>query len=937
MGRLLERDRERARLRDLVDGTVGGRGALLLVEGDAGIGKTGLIREASALAAAAGVRVLAARGAELEGELAFGVVRGLLARAAADRSWPGAAALAGPVLHGDRADPADQDLFATLHGLYWLVAEVSDLGPLLLVVDDAHWCDPPSLRFLAYLAHRLGDMPVSLLVATRPDTDASRTALLAALAAESSDGALRPGPLGEEAVRVVVVDTLGEPDPGFAAQVGAVTGGNPFLVCELLAELAQRGVAPRADAVPRLAATVPREVERSVGRRLARLGDAATGLARAAAVLGDGVELRRAAAVAGLGPDEVVTAADALVRGRLVEHTSRVTFRHPLVRSAVTATLGPAELASLHRRAAVVLAADGERGDVLVPHLLADRPRGDGDVVRALREAAARATGRGAPDLAVRYLRRALAEPPPASERPAVLFDLGVAAMWAGDPESLDVLTAAADEADDGAGRARARLFRARLLFEYGRIPDAVATCEQGIAELGDASPDLARELEAQLLTAAIQDHRTRPVARRRQAARGEDPVPVGPTQCMLTASAAVEEMLLTRSRERALALAEGALSGGHLVDDRTLVTLPSALLTLAICGRPARARRIWDAVVDRRRARGNRFGVAGAASFRGHAAHLAGDVASAVADLSLGLELAAELENLMMRAYASAWLVEALVDAGDLDGAAATLARADALVDQPLYAANYLLAARGRLRLAQGHADEAVDDLRAVAGRLDAWGAGDPAPCAWRASLALALRARGDEGTARDEAAAAVDAARRWGEPAALAEALRAAGLAAAGAPGIALLEEAVEVADAAPLARARALVDLGAARRRRGDRVTAREPLRDGLDLALAAGAGGVARRAHDELVATGARPRRLRSSGAEALTPTERRVADLAAGGATSRAVAQALFVSEKTVETHLGNAYRKLGITARSQLAGALAGGEPSLSSPAGTRR
>ncbi|GAA4927924.1 regulatory LuxR family protein [Actinomycetospora succinea] len=927
MGRLLERDRERALLCRLVDGTLGGRGALLVVEGDAGIGKTGLVREAEALAGAHGVRVLAARGAELEGELAFGVVRSLLERVAADRSWPGAAALAGPVLSGAEAD---QDLFATLHGLYWLVAEVSDLAPLLLVVDDAHWCDPPSLRFLAYLAHRLGDMPVSLLVATRPDTDPARSALLAALAAESTTGALRPEPLGADAVRALVVDALGEPDRGFVTQLCAVSGGNPFLVCELLAELGLRGVAPRADAVPRIAATVPREVERAVGLRLARLGDDATGLARAAAVLGDGVELRRAAAVAGLGADEVVAAADALVRGRLVEHASRVTFRHPLVRSAVTATLGPAELAALHRRAAVVLADDGERGDVLVPHLLADRPRGDADVVRALRDAAARATGRGAPDVAVRYLRRALAEPPAPSERSAVLFDLGVAAMWAGDPEALDVLTRAAEEADDVTDRARARLFRARLLFEYGRILDAVAACEQGIAELGDTTPDLARELEAQLLTAAIQDHRTRAIARRRQAARAEDPAPIGPTECMLTASIATEEMLLTRSRERALALAEDSLAGGYLVDDRTLVTLPSALLTLAICGQPERARRIWDTVVDRRRARGNRFGVAGAASFRGHAAHLAGDVARAVADLSLGLDLAAELDNLMMRAYASAWLVEALVDAGDLDGAAATSARADGLVDQPLYAANYLLAARGRMNLARGHADEAVADLRAVGARLDAWGARDPAPCAWRASLTLALLARGDEEAAREEGAAAVEAARRWGEPAALAEALRVAGLAT---PSLTLLEEAVAAADGAPLARARALVDLGAAHRRHGDRVAAREPLREGLDLALDRGAEGLARRARDELVATGARPRRLRRSGTEALTPTERRVADLAAQGSTSRAVAQALFVSEKTVETHLGSVYRKLGITARSQLADALRPPSPA----AGTRR
>jgi len=349
--------------------------------------------------------------------------------------------------------------------------------------------------------------------------------------------------------------------------------------------------------------------------------------------------------------------------------------------------------------------------------------------------------------------------------------------------------------------------------------------------------------------------------------------------------------------------------------------SLPSALITLAISGRPERALAVWDGVIAHRRSAGNRPGVALASAFRGHAALLAGHLTSACADLTLGLELAEEVGSVMMQAYGAGWLAEALVEAGDTEQAQAVVTSAGETVDAPYFAANFLLGARGRLRLAQGHHAEAVADLRALGERLVAWGASDPAPCPWRSSLTWALRAA-DPVAARVAGDEAVAAARRWGDPRALAEALVAAGAAHEGTAGRALLEEAVTVAGGRPLVAAHALVELGAALRRGGERVSARTPLRAGLDLALATGAGAVAHRAHDELVAAGGRPRRLRTSGTDALTPTERRVAGMAAQGMTNRGVAQALFVSEKTVETHLGAVYRKLGVSARSQLREAL---------------
>ncbi|WP_433782299.1 helix-turn-helix transcriptional regulator [Actinomycetospora sp. CA-101289] len=931
MGPLLDREGEIERLRRLVEATAASRGELVLVEGEAGIGKTRLVATVRELGRDAGLSVLTARGSELEGELAFGVARELLGRTAAERLLQGAAALARAVV-GPEVGAGGGDLFATLHGLYWLVAEIADDGPVLLVVDDAHWCDPPSLRFLAYLAHRLDGLPVSVLVATRPGADPGCSKLLAALAGEARD-VLRPAPLGRGAVGALVADRLGEPDDPFVSACATVTGGNPYLLVELLAEAEDRGLAPRGAAVPALSAAVPQGVGRAVGQRLAVLGPTATAVARAVAVLGDGQPLFRVAAVAAVDGDGAAGAVDALVAARLVDRAPPLRFLHPLVRSAVIATASPGELAVSHRRAVDVLLAEGERGDVLVPHLLADGPRGDPAVVTALREAAVRAVGRGAPDVAARYLHRALTEPPPPEERGALLLALGSASLWAGEPDALDILTRAREEATDPEDGARARLLAARLLFEYGRLVEAVRVCEEGIAELGGTAPELAEELEAELLTATMQDRRTRAVGRRRHEQRERLPEPCTHTACMLIASAAVEELLLTRSRTRALELAECSLTGGHLLVDRTLVTtLPSALITLAICGRPRRALLVWDDVIARLRARGDRPGVALASAFRGHVALLAGDVTSSVADLALGSEMAGELGSTVGRAYATGWLVEALVEAGDVAAAEAAVTTMGGFVDAPYYAADVLLAARARLRAAQGRYDEAVTDLRGLGERLAGWGASDPAPCAWRSPLTWALRGAGDLVAARAEGERAIAAAQRWGDPRALAEAFAAAGAAQEGAAGRALLEQAVSVADGHPLVRARALVELGAARRRGGQRVSARTPLREGLDLALSVGAGAVAGRAHEELVAAGARPRRLRTSGADAMTPTERRVAAMAAEGLTTRAVAQALFVGEKTVETHLGSVYRKLGITARSQLAAALGPAVPASVSP-----
>ena len=232
----------------------------------------------------------------------------------------------------------------------------------------------------------------------------------------------------------------------------------------------------------------------------------------------------------------------------------------------------------------------------------------------------------------------------------------------------------------------------------------------------------------------------------------------------------------------------------------------------------------------------------------------------------------------------------------------------------------------RARLRMLTGDLAGGLEDMLDTGRRSDALGGRNPAFMAWRSPAALALLQLGDRDQARRLAAEEVQLARTWGAPRALGAALRAAGLAEGGARGLGLLEEAVEVLTNSPakLEHAKARTDLGAALRRANRRSEAREQLRRAVELATICGARPLAARAITELRATGARPRRIALSGVESLTPSERRVAQMAAEGPTNREIAQTLFVTPKTVEIHLSSVYRKLGISSRSQLPTALAG-------------
>ena len=291
-----------------------------------------------------------------------------------------------------------------------------------------------------------------------------------------------------------------------------------------------------------------------------------------------------------------------------------------------------------------------------------------------------------------------------------------------------------------------------------------------------------------------------------------------------------------------------------------------------------------------------------------------------AEADARLADDVHREYRLDLMRRYSLAFLVGALVERGEVQAAADLLDGSTAPVNLSL-----LLDSCGRLRCAQGRFAEAVEDFLTCGRRLTDRGTRHPGIIPWQSNAALALQHLDERLDARRLVDGELEQARRLGVARALGIALRAAGLVYGGAVGLAMLDEAASVLarSSARLEQARALTDFGAALRRANRRAEAREPLRRALDLAVQCHAAPLADQARQELVAAGARPRRA-ISGVDALTPSELRVARMAVEGMGNRAIAQALFVTVKTIEVHLGSAYRKLGVPSRAALADALAG-------------
>jgi len=941
---LVEREAHLGRLAEAVAAAARGEGSLIVVEGPPGIGKTGLLGACLAEAAAAGLTVLSARSRELERDFTLGVVRQLFERTlhgADDEAR--ARLLAGPAAHGfatilsdgpgeRRMTPGDGD-FAAMHSLYWLAANLAEEGPLLLAVDDAHWADAASLRFLTYLANRLAGLPVLIVAATRPRAGGSTAAALDELAAGAA-ALLTLGVLSPAGSAAIVERRIGTVRPAFAQACHDSSGGNPFLLHELLSALVADGVAGDETGARRVRRLGPQSVSRAVFLRMARLPPGAADFARAVAILGDHVELRDAAALADVSPDDAHALADALSTAGVLAAELPLRFIHPVILEAVSADLGAGRRTSMHLRAAMLLHERGASADQVAAHLSAVGPVGDQWVVDVLRRAAQAASDRGAPEVARRHLQRALREDQGPGVRAALLAELGEAEwLAAGEPATVIAhMREAVALTDDPAIRVQATIIMARAIFVTGDGPGAARTLLEALQGPAVLGPEGTVRLEAEYGSVGLLNFDMMPEARDRLLAlREQVGTSSGGEPLLLANFAVLSWMDGTASETAAVALA--ALDEGRLLEEVGTDTIAflQAVWVLLGSDRLDEARRAAFDGLAHARERGSFFGFVACCVLSSMIAWRAGDLRESEAHSRTGLDLGDA--PLFLRPAALAYLALALVERGALEEAEQALA--DGLVGPylpPLAQMNIGFYARGMLRVAQGRDGEAVEDLVEF-GRREAYTGVQNGSVDWRVPAARALLRldRADEARALLDEQEAV--ARRWGTPASLGCALagRAAWAIARGeGDGVALLEESLALLEASPcrLQRARVLFELGRAQRRAGARAAAQATLAACVEAARACGASVLAESANAELEVAGARPRHLQFSGAESLTASERRVALMASAGQSNAQIAQALFVTAKTVENHLGRVYIKLAINSRKQLAGAL---EPS---PAG---
>jgi DNA-binding CsgD family transcriptional regulator len=889
---ILERDEELAALSAAAAAASAGHGALVLVEGPAGIGKTTLLRAACR----GDQRTLTARGLALEQGFSYGIVRQLLdpVRAAAgpagwQRLLDGAAGLAARVFDWAEAGSVEDDVpYATMHGLYWLIANLAAERPLVIAVDDTHWADAPSLRWLTHLSARVDGLPVALLLAVRDGPD--EPALLDELRAAGTRLRLRP--LGPEATAALLGPRA---DPNLCRDCYASTGGNPFLVTTLATAL--RDGDSTAGSLGPIAQSVLRRIGDEEPRRLTR----------ALAVLGGPAPLRHAAALAGLDRAAAAHLADRLRAAGVLAPGSVLEFAHPIVRTAVYESIPPGERALAHAEAAVLAEHEGADVERVALHLLRSEPGGDPRVTGLLRAAATAAGGRGAPGAAADYLRRALDEPPDPADRPAILLELGIALASERSPEAVPALREAVRQLGGDAA-----LLAARVLGIWAYHADVAAICRDALS--GPPMPDrVADQLEAELFGADVINVATVGQARARARSRLSDPGAPDTWRIhdALMAACSPDGDALTR-------LAPVLATGLRDIPPDSM-TAVYALLALIWNDELATAGGVCDTVLAAARRRGSMSMVAHASCLRSMIMRRVGRLEEAAADARLALDFKLATSPPLAVAWAAALCVDALTRLGRLDEAEAV---ADVTADrEPPEGWIHTLAfrqARGALRVAQHRPADGLADLLAAGTGWTALGMENPAIASWRTAAAGAHRALGQHDQAAALTAEQLALARKGGRPITLGIALRAH------APTFVrpceALAEAVSVLEPTPARYelALALADYGAGLRRAGQRTQAREPLRRALDLAERTGAAGLAAEVRRDLLAAGARPRRVALTGPDALTASERRVASLAAEGLSNRQIAEHLFITQATVETHLRHAFGKLGITSRAGL-------------------
>ncbi|WP_338930748.1 AAA family ATPase [Streptomyces netropsis] len=923
-GALWERTEPLARARTLLGRARAGAGGLLVIRGATGSGRTAVLEAVARDAARTGTTVLHARCSDQEADAAFGVVLQMF----------------DTLLHGKSAVPWltdgagwDGSLYgAGLPSRLWsALRSHTAQAPVLLAVDDVHLADAPSRRWLAQVARRLDRLPVLLAVTERWQYD------LVLPGPAFTDRCGRPaagqctlGPLGPAAAAGVVRDVLGKDVPRpLTDECVHASGGNPMLLHALLAdlyELATDGPLPL-----RLPVSRDRLHHGSFGAAVTRwlhsAGAETRTAARVLAELQDEEDvLTFLPQVAGSDPSRIDGWIGELTRQGLLRPTppdGRPAFAHPLLREAVRNTVDRHQRMDVHRRTAELLHSRGDRDDAVVRYLLSVPAVGEPWAVDALLAAAARAVRAGRTGEAIACLRRVLEEPLSVRRRGEALTELGCLEAQDERPCGVRHLAEALRLQRNVAGKVRAAASLGAALVARGEVHTALDV----LGDLSDeftGSTDLAHAVQAATALVASHDGDSwlRVVAELRRIG-AQAPERLAPTaQALLTEYGATA----------------GHLSAADVMERaRALMTVPlDPLLEPYLLASTATLAQWADELpeADRWVARGlaaHRLpklhpGRQSLLSVHAESLVMRGRYRALLADTSLwGTRTGWQAGTLSDNAHLNAQALVALTETGRLTEAARLADAVTARGTNGSWEWSEFLYARGMLRLASGDPGSALADFLECGSRQSARQVVSPVVTPWRSAAADCYLALGSPEHAVPLATEERRLARIWATPRTVGRALRALAASLGGRHGLELAQQAVTVLrnTAEPLPELiPALLSLGTAFHRCGQRLQAREVLREAAQRAERTEAVRLRLAAQEALRGCGARPRRTRHTGSVALTPSERRVALLVVAGHSNSEIAALLHVAVRTVETHLTHGYRKLGIRGRADLAAAL---------------
>ena len=939
-GELVGREPELSALAERLTGAAAGSSSFVVVEGSPGIGKSALLSVVAAAAERSGLRVLRAGGSTAECDIAFGVVSQLFALALDDssdenrRTWlRGAAATADQILNIDGCPPdgpaAAPDLRAALHALYWLTVNAARQGPLLLVIDDAQWADPASLRWLIHLSRRMERLPLIVLVALSPDIPAPSTELAWNLLRNGTR--MRLSGLDAGSFARLVEERLGvEPAAAFTAQCLAETDGVPLLLLDILQTVSPADAAAAANAARSLRRCGSRQLGETILMRLAQAGANLAELATDVALLGE-ASIETVAAVAGLPIATTVAATIMLGRMDVVTIGEQVALRHELTRRAVLSALPAGERGNLRVRAARALSERCAPTWEITAHLVRTAtPVGEKWAVQTLWSAARTALAEGEPERAVPALRRLLAEPHERSTRARYLAELGAVEVYQEPTLAIEHLRAALPLLDRPAEVARGALRLAGALLDSPAAGEAVDVLADAIARVRAQDPGLADELCLQRLslrTWLAADDPGLAADRQQLLDRmgGSVPPRLAP---LLHAVDAVRLSLDARTRPQACALAvaalDGILAGADLGEDQAIAGAGNAAAALLRVGasQPLVAfGQRQAALADRR---GQRQLAAWARALCAVAQYDSGEPVTAAAGARTVLQTRACARggrHRLVRVLATAVLAGCHAERGQHQDGMALLAGEQ--LDGRLpggWVYDHVLRARARIRFAGGEADAAVADLVEAGRRCEAGASNGPVSPWWRAAAAAGYAAQGDRDAAATLAQEQVGYARAAADRAALAEALLVLGVVAnrqrctAEAVGILVGPAATLAGDS--LGQALDLV------RQRGSGPLADQLAQLAKVLPRSAGTGQKRCVPAADEQPTAARPAgangRRPAFGPASLTAHQRRLVALAMTGQTNDAIARSFGVSRRAVEFHFTQIYRKLGINRRPEL-------------------